>query len=109
PDKEAQMRELSRLPDTVQRVEVLKTIAEEGGDGKLTATRLREEIDRHLDAVEPERETVLSPSQRVRNAAALVDQLEAAIASGDGPSTPSAGTEGGARNGWKRLSGQDRD
>lgn len=82
PDKEAQMRELSRLPDTVQRVEVLKTIAEEGGDGKLTATRLREEIDRHLDAVEPERETAPSPSQRVRNAAALVDQLEAAIASG---------------------------
>jgi|APTNR8051073442_1049403.scaffolds.fasta_scaffold08406_5 protein gp37 len=82
PDNEAQMRELSRLPDTDQRVEVLKTIAEEDGDGKYTAARLREEIDRHLETAEPERETAPSPSQRVRNAAALVDQLEAAIDSG---------------------------
>lgn len=82
PDNEAQMRELSRLPDTEQRVEVLKTIAVEDGDGKYTAARLREEIDRHLETAEPERETAPSPSQRVRNAAALVDQLEAAIDSG---------------------------
>lgn len=82
PDNEAQMRELSRLPDTEQRVEVLRTIAEEDGDGKLTAARLREEIDRQLEDIEPERERAPSPSQRVRNAAALVDQLEAAIDSG---------------------------
>jgi protein gp37 len=82
PDNEAQMRELSRLPDTVQRVEVLRTIAEEEGDEKLTASRLREEIDRRLETVESERETAPSPSQRVRNAAALVDKLEAAIDSG---------------------------
>lgn len=82
PGNEAQIRELSRLPDTVQRVEVLRVIAEEDGDDKLTASRLREEIDRHLEASEPEREIAPSPSQRVRNAAALVDQIEAAIDSG---------------------------
>lgn len=85
PDNEAQMRELSRLPDTVQRVEVLRTIAEEDGDEKLTAIRLREEINRHLEAVEPEREIAPSPSQRVRNAAALVERLEAVINSGADP------------------------
>lgn len=82
PGNEAQMRELSRLPNTDQRVEVLRAIAEEDGDGNLTASRLREEIDRHLEASEPEREIAPSPSQRVRKAAALVDQIEAAIDSG---------------------------
>lgn len=85
PDNEAQMRELSRLPDNMQRVEVLRTIAEDEGDDKLTASRLREEIDRHLEAEEPEREVAPSPSQRVRNAAALVERLEAVLKSGADP------------------------
>lgn len=82
PENEAQLRELVRLPDTQQRVEVIQQVIAESDKSNYTAKQLRNVVDARLISSREESPRPPGPTQRLNQATGILDRIEDEISKG---------------------------
>ena len=76
---EAQLRELSRLPDPARQVEVVAELVGESGDGTAPARALRERIDKRLSGRPEKPAKPWTLRQRIDEALSILDEVNSAV------------------------------